>query len=166
MSILTQDFVLSAISSEKAGSEFPIDFDDVWQSIGYSRKDNAKRSLLSSGYVTGEDFRILLKNEENSKRGQPEEKIFLTIDCFKAFCMLTRSEQGREVRHYFIAVERAYRTQLEAQFTAPSHTAPTFTYPAAQLQAIAGYASLSYTKAAIRRDFVECLHSEYLSAIA
>jgi hypothetical protein len=56
-------------------------------------------------------------------------------------------------------VAKAYRrAQLETQYAAPSHTAPAFNYPAAQLQAIAGYASLSYTKAAIRRDFVCGLH--------
>lgn len=117
MSILTQDFVLAALDSKE---EYPVDFDDVWQTVGYTRKDNAKRSLLSSGYVAGEDFWVFLKNEENPEGGRPEEKIYLTVDCFKAFCMLTRSEQGREVRKYFIEVERAYRQQLEAQFNAPA----------------------------------------------
>jgi hypothetical protein len=58
----------------------------------------------------------------------------------------------------FAAAKAYRRTQLEAQFTAPSHTAPTFNYPVAQLKAIANYCTLAYTKAAIRRDYVEGLH--------
>lgn len=64
MSILSQEFVFCALDSQE---EYPVDFDDVWAAIGYTRKDNAKRSLLSSGYAVGQDFQILLKNEENSK---------------------------------------------------------------------------------------------------
>jgi hypothetical protein len=44
------------------------------------------------------------------------------------------------------------------QIAAPAYTAPTFTYPVAQLKAIANYCTLAYTKAAIRRDYVEGLH--------
>jgi phage anti-repressor protein len=113
MNILSQNFVQQAIVAERDGVKFPVDFDLVWQPIGYTRKDNAKRSLLASGYVEGEDFQVFLINEENSKGGRPEEKIFLTIDCFKAFCMMARSEAGREIRQYFIETEKAYRAQLE-----------------------------------------------------
>lgn len=152
MSILTQDFVFAALDSQE---EYPIDFDDVWQGVGYSTKQKALERLIAT-HTEGLDFLTL--GLKSSTGGRPRASIGLTVDSFKSFCMVAETEEGRKVRQYFIQIEKAYRTQLEAQFQAPAHTAPAFNYPAAQLQAIAGYASLSYTKTAIRRDFVVGLH--------
>ncbi len=120
MNILSQEFVFSAIEAEKEGVAFPIDFDDVWEMAGYTRKDNAKRALVESGYEIGIDFNIL-KTEEVQKEGKRKvkrlsENIFLTVDCFKAFCMMARTEEGKATRRYFIEVEKQYRQSLENLF--------------------------------------------------
>ena len=113
---------------------YPLPVPNRSTSIGYSRKDAAKRVLISSDYQLGDDY-IIVKNSENLtgqdevihkivvnsvqqgfQGGRPSDKIFLSIDCFKAFCMMARTEQGREVRKYFIEIERAYIEQLERQF--------------------------------------------------
>ena len=121
MTILSQDFVFVAIESEKTGNTFPIDFDDVWETIGYSRKDAAKRALVNSRLKLDVDYHLhrsveMVKREQGG--GVQPEKIYLTIDGFKQFCMLADTEQGAEVRRYFIDVEKTYRTQLEATFNA------------------------------------------------
>jgi phage anti-repressor protein len=131
----------------------------VWFDLGYSKKSNAVRRMKKV-LVEGVDF--CSDVSQSPTDGRPSDDFLLTIDGFKHFCLLAETEEGRNIRQYFIDIERAYRLQLERQleglYAAPSHTTPTFDYPAAQLQAIAGYASLSYTKAAIRRDFVVGIH--------
>jgi hypothetical protein len=42
---------------------FPIDFDDAWVWLEYSRKDNAKASFMKCGFVEGIDFQVLISQE-------------------------------------------------------------------------------------------------------
>lgn len=116
MSILSQDFVCKAITAEKAGEQFPIDFDLVWFEIGYSRKSDALNRLQSTHSID-EDYTQSIFAGSSAKigRGRPRQKIYLTVDCLKSFCMVAETSQGREVRKYFIEIEKAYRAQLERQ---------------------------------------------------
>lgn len=109
---LDNDIIFSLIG---AGEEFPIDFDDAWVWIGYTRKDNAKSSLLSAGFIDGIDFEVFLNNQENSKVGRPSDKIMLTIDCFKSFCMMAGTSKAREVRKYFIDCEQELKRRIEQE---------------------------------------------------
>jgi phage anti-repressor protein len=105
---LTPEVVFSLIQSDE---KFPIDFDDAWQWIGYSRKDNAKTSL-SSNFVEGLDFSLSFRK---SFVGRPTELITLTIECFKSFCMMAGTPRGREVRLYFLNCEAELRRKLEEE---------------------------------------------------
>ena len=128
MSILTHEFVFDAIEAEKTGVRFPVDFDDIWEALGYSRRNNAARRLIAD-LIEGHDY-LLLKNEkpDNHKGLSPQEKAAqqtlikfkLTIEAFKMFAMAARTQQGREVRKYFIEIERAYIQNLERQFQLPA----------------------------------------------
>jgi phage anti-repressor protein len=109
---LNHDIVFSLIESNK---QFPIDFDDAWVWIGYKRKDNAKSSLLSAGFIDGIDFEISLNNQENSKVGRPSENIRLTLECFKSFCMMAGTSKGREVRKYFLDCEQELKRRIEEE---------------------------------------------------
>ncbi len=95
-----------------------VDFDWAWQVLGYSRKDNAKRMLV--GYFETKfdyfvqlpeespealPYDIFLTSEGNSKPGRPVEKIYLTVECFKEMGMLSKSEEGRQIRKYFLQCE-------------------------------------------------------------
>ena len=106
---LTPDVVFGLIRSDK---EFPIDFDDAWQWIGYTRKDTAK-DLLESRFDRGFDFSG--ENRKNGQRGRPVEKIFLTIDCFKQFCMVAETQKGKEVRRYFLNCEAELKRLLSME---------------------------------------------------
>lgn len=99
-------------------SQFPIDFDDAWQWIGYTRKDNAKRALLSCGFEEGID---LLINEELGTLDSPraEECIMLTVDCFKMWAMMAGTEKGRETRIYFLQCERKMKQTIQISSTKP-----------------------------------------------
>jgi anti-repressor protein len=48
-----------AQSLVESNEKFPVDFDDAWQWLEYSRKDNAKTNLLKCGFVEEIDFRLL-----------------------------------------------------------------------------------------------------------
>ena len=41
-----------------------------------------------------------------STGGRPSHGYFLTVDCFKSFCMMAGTERGKEVRKYYLAVEK------------------------------------------------------------
>lgn len=91
---------------------FPIDFDDVWQWTGYSEKGKAKRALLTAGFVENVDFLPILAK---SSGGRPAEKIYLTIDCFKMFCMMAGTSKGHEVRLYFLECEKELKRRIEEE---------------------------------------------------
>lgn len=94
---------------------FPVDFDKAWQWLGYSRKDVAKRKL-EADFVEGTDF--LLRNKVEQKEGSGghnEQKIKLTIDCFKSFGMMAGTEMGKQVRQYFLECEKELKHLLGEQ---------------------------------------------------
>lgn len=86
--------------------DFPIEFDLAWQWIGYTRKSDALKALKME-FVKGEDFCGSIRKTPNG--GRPSQEIMLTIDCFKAFGMMAGTAQGKEIRRYFLACEKAYK---------------------------------------------------------
>lgn len=88
---------------------FPIDFDEAWKWIGYSTKGNALR-VLEENFKQGEDFDFSLLINQKKQRGGDRKtvKYSLTVDCFKSFCMMAGTEQGRNVRRYFLDVEKKF----------------------------------------------------------
>lgn len=87
--------------------DFAVDFDEAWQWIGYSKKQDAL-IMLEKNFDEGVDFlRPGVKN--TGEKGRPSIHIMLTVDCFKAFCMLAQTERGKEVRRYYIQLEKEFR---------------------------------------------------------
>ena len=85
---------------------FPVDFDVAWEWLGYVRKDSAKRNFLSYEFVKAIDYEVYHISEESSNGGRPTEKIILTVDCFKMWAMMSKTEQGKLVRIYFLECEK------------------------------------------------------------
>ena len=92
-----------------SNDRFPVDFDDAWQWLGYSKKANALRSFLSNGFDEGFDF-LLINEQENSSEHGLTQKYRLTVDCLKTFAMMAKTEQGKQVRRYFLDCEKALKT--------------------------------------------------------
>lgn len=86
----------------ESGDQFPVDLNDAWQWCGYTDKRRAKE-ILEGYMVDGEDFSSF---GQKDTLGRPSEDIRLSVDGFKQLAMLARSEQGTEVRKYFIECER------------------------------------------------------------
>jgi phage anti-repressor protein len=137
MSILSETLVTNILSSESNGEDFPVNFDDVWEAAGYSRKNNALR-VLSQYFESGVDYTLLststynrsLNSEQPASNGgfshlmgSTPATYCMTVDTVKSFFLVANTAEGREARRYFIAAEKQYRKQLERQFDAPAVTA-------------------------------------------
>jgi phage anti-repressor protein len=87
----------------ESGKHFPVEFDEYFPILGYSKKCIAKRSFLKFSFTQGEDFQIVDKFD---KVGRPREEMTLTLDCAKLFAFLTKASQGKEVYRLFQVVEK------------------------------------------------------------
>jgi phage anti-repressor protein len=96
---------LALIEASEA-NPFPVNFDDAWQWLGYSKKGNAKRALLEGGFIRGTDFLISEEATTTGISAIPLETISLTVECFKLLAMLSGTEKGKEVRKYFLECEK------------------------------------------------------------
>jgi hypothetical protein len=114
--------------------DFIIDLDDVWKWVGFSRKDHAKR-LLEKYFVDKIDYKISLPftgerfNEENkekqqnifsqlvenAKGGQNKEKILMTVNTFKKFCLKANTKKSDEIHDYYIHLEELLQETINKQ---------------------------------------------------
>lgn len=107
MSIISKTSIIAQLESTE---EFPIRLSEVWEWLGYTRKDNATRAFLALGMSEMVDYIISLRNEGNAQSGRPEDEILLTIDAFKLWCMSARTAKGKEVRLYYLQVEKEWKS--------------------------------------------------------
>lgn len=102
-----------AKSLVESNNQFPVEFDLAWQWLEYSRKDNAKSSLIEN-FIEELDF-LIVKELGSLAVPRPKEKILLTIDCFKAWSMMANTTKGREVRLYFLECEKIAKSKTSFQ---------------------------------------------------
>ncbi len=68
--------------------------------------DWVARRIEQYGFIEGEDFYSFLSKSEG---GRPSTQYHLTLDTAKELAMVENNDQGRQVRRYFIAMEREAR---------------------------------------------------------
>lgn len=85
---------------------------DLYTYLGVETKFSmwVKRRFHDYGFVEGKDFVPLLGE---STGGRAREDYILSIDTAKEMAIVEKTEKGREIRKYLIAVESAYRKQIE-----------------------------------------------------
>lgn len=89
---------------------------DLHEALGVGRqftdwiKDNLK------DFQENQDFIIFSQKREKMGKGRPTKDYALTLDTAKHICMMARCEKGRQLRQYFIEVEKQYRLG----YTAPA----------------------------------------------
>jgi len=93
------------LKQEQSGVKFPVDFETAWYIAGYARKDHAKRRLTK--LLKGQDFSS--RKGKTLQGGRSSEIINLTCDAFKHFCLLAETEEGRQIRQYFVECEKKWR---------------------------------------------------------
>jgi phage anti-repressor protein/predicted GIY-YIG superfamily endonuclease len=64
------------------------------------------RETIIKSYKNGIDYKLEKKTiKTHIKGGQNKIMIYITPNCFKKICQLTKSKKGNQVREYFIQVE-------------------------------------------------------------
>jgi phage anti-repressor protein/transcription termination factor NusB len=92
--------------------DFIIDLDNVYKQIGYTRKSNAKRAL-ENNFDLNIDYKSTLLPKE---QGQIQlEQILLNIDTFKSLCMLAKTDQGKQIRKYYLKMEKIMHQHIQEQ---------------------------------------------------
>lgn len=80
--------------------------------IGWDFSTWIERQL--GDFKENQDFIIFHKKVEKSK-GRPMKDYALTLDTAKHICMMARCEKGKQLRQYFIEVEKQYRLGYTAE---------------------------------------------------
>lgn len=106
MTLLTKDLIISQLESTE---DFPIALSEVWEWLGYPRKDHAVRSFKDLEMAESIDFIQFPNSGENSLKASNEIK--MTVDCFKLWAMSARTKKGKEVRLYYLQVEKDWKAQ-------------------------------------------------------
>ena len=75
-------------------------------------KDWSVRRFNECDAVKNEDYEVSLKNEQNPKGGRPSKDHIIKLDTAKEMAMLERNAKGKQVRKYFIEVEKRYKENI------------------------------------------------------
>lgn len=82
--------------------------------IGWKFADWIKEQLQD--FKENQDYAIFSVKTEKMGKGRPMKDYALTLDTAKHICMMARCEKGKQLRQYFIEVEKQYRLG----YTAPA----------------------------------------------
>jgi anti-repressor protein len=66
--------------------------------------------MAEYGFTIGVDYEVIAENGYNSKGGRPTTDYQLTVDMAKEICMIQRSEKGKQMRQYFIQLEKDWNS--------------------------------------------------------
>lgn len=82
---------------------------DVWKFVESKRDFSEWVKDRLTDLVKGEDFIVVHKTGDH--RGHDGKDYVVTVDCAKAICMLERNEKGKQLRAYFIEMEKVALTK-------------------------------------------------------
>lgn len=91
---------------------FPVNLDLAWKWIGYSKKQNAK-DKLTRNFIEQVDYTItqMRETKPDGSFSHYYDLILLKVNCFKSLAMMAGTEQGKQVRLYFLECERQLKEQ-------------------------------------------------------
>lgn len=88
---------------------------DLYKFLGSGREFATwiKTRIEQYSFIDGEDFlTILSKTSKGTKGGRPTTDYHLTLDMAKELAMVENNEKGRQIRRYFISLERTNKPAL------------------------------------------------------
>ena len=99
---------------EYYADEFAIDLKIVanWLEV---RKDSLK-TILITNFEKNYDYVIEMEKKFHRTGATLKENIFLTPDTFKELCMLSQTKKAKEVRRYYLSIEKLikkYYTEIQ-----------------------------------------------------
>ncbi len=155
----------TAIALLNSTDNYPVDFDDAWQWLGYSNKQAAKKKLTRN-FEENEDYLTKWMNvpHGNGLTASRTEFIYLTVDCLKSLGMMAGTEKGKQIRKYFIECEKIAKLkgdELDA-ISEMEMIARTATHLAA-LQRQSAQQQKQLDQAEVRISAIECEQGRYMS---
>lgn len=85
-------------------------------SVGRDFSTWIKDRIDQYGFADGKDYSPISGNRADGLPGKPRTEYHLTLDMAKELAMVENNEQGRQVRRYFIAMERQTRESRGALY--------------------------------------------------
>lgn len=112
MTDFSKELAIALLESEE---EYPVNFDDAWQWLGYSSKQAAKKKLANN-FEEREDYSSnrMSVSHSNGLSASRTEFIYLTVECFKSLGMMAGTPKGKEVRRYFLECEKVAKQKTIA----------------------------------------------------
>lgn len=117
------EFAKKFMFSLDSEEQFSIDIELLIEWKVYDRKDNIKVKLKKN-FILDTDYQVRslvpeLSGARNSKApqaGKNKEIIMLTIDCFKFMCMLSNNDIGKQVKTYYLDLEKVFKKYMLLQY--------------------------------------------------
>ena len=93
---------------------------ELWQKLGVKTQFNhwIGRRINDYGFEDGVDFTVVKNGHGVNGQFKPTEYI-ISIDMAKELAMVENNERGREIRRYFIEVEKEFRRQTSKTLPTP-----------------------------------------------
>jgi len=101
-------------------NDFVVDLDDVWEWLGFKRKDYAK-DLLIKNFEPNTNFKTLLrlqqeqKNEGENRGGYNKEQILMNVKTFKRMCLLAGTKKSQQIHDYYINLEEIIHETVDEE---------------------------------------------------
>ncbi|HEY9866321.1 MAG TPA: hypothetical protein V6D21_19270 [Candidatus Obscuribacterales bacterium] len=93
MNNFSKELAIALLDSDQ---EFPVDFDDAWQWLGYVFKSDCLIALKNS-FEENEDYLITrLNKNDNNRYNSHRSYIFLTVDCFFSLGRIAGTSQANQ----------------------------------------------------------------------
>lgn len=93
-------------------TEYIVDLDDIWEWLGFSRKDPAKR-VLQKNFEKEVDYKIIIHQSViNISNGRPNEQILMNIKTFKKLCLKANNKKADDVHNYYSKLEETLHEYL------------------------------------------------------
>ncbi len=97
---------------------FVINLDNIWEWVGFTRKDNAK-VVLKKNFIENKHYKCLLlqvqeqKNKDDNRGGHNKETIMMTVSTFKKFCMKASTKRADEICDYYLKMENVMQEYIK-----------------------------------------------------
>ncbi len=85
--------------------------------IGKDFTNWIKAQLKRADLIEGMDFVVFAQKGEKPNKGRPTTEYLLTLDSAKHIAMMSQSKRAKDIRNYFISVEKKFK-QIEKAYYA------------------------------------------------
>lgn len=97
--------------------DFIIDLDDVYKWLQFSSKDHALRTLKNN-FIENDHYKYTNSNEKKDGRGGHNKvTVLMTVDTFKSLCFISSTPKAKEVRLYYLKLEKIFHETINEQET-------------------------------------------------